>query len=654
MRAAGRTHGALLLAACILVTLAAYSPAWHGGVLWDDDKHITAAALQSGSGLWRIWFDLGETQQYYPLAHSAFWILHATAGGQTTAYHLVTIVLHASSAFLIVCLLRRLEVPGAVFAGLLFALHPVHVESVAWITELKNTLSGTLGLAAVLAWTYYEACRRRATYGASLLLFVLALLAKTVTAMVPVCLLVVAWWRRGTLEWRRDVRPLVPFLVLGAAGGLLTAWVERTIIRAQGAAYDLSVVERGLVAGRAVWFYLSKLAWPDPLMFTYPRWDVSDRAWVQYVYPAAALALAAALWMLRRRTRAPFAAYAMFVALLFPALGFFNVYPFRFSYVADHFQYLASIPILALVAAAATAWGRTRRHGTAALTVAASAVLLALGGLTYAQSRDYADAGTLYRHTLQRNPGAWLAAVNLGVIELDTDPRAAAAHFREALRVQPDIAEAHNNLGHALQKLGDLEGARAGYREAVRLDPELAEAHNNLGNVLYRLGRPAEAADAAAVAVRLAPDNADAQFNLGVALHALGRQEAIHHFAAAVRVRPDLAEAHNYLGIILQTMGHSDDALVEYAETVRLQPSHAGARFNLANLLQAAGRVEQAIAQYHALIALTPRDAAAHNNLGAALEAAGRPLEAAAAYTTALRLDPTLETARANVTRLAR
>lgn len=633
----------------VLLALAAYYPAWHGGILWDDDRHLTSPALQSAAGLWRIWFELGATQQYYPLTHSAFWLLHRVAGDGTTIYHLANIVLHASSGFLLAWILRRLQAPGALIAGLLFTVHPVHVESVAWMTELKNTLSGFFCLLAALAWVRFDDRRDRASYATAFVCFVLALLSKSVTAMLPIALLLVAWWRRGAIGWKRDVRPLMPMLVTGAAAGLFTAWVERTIIRAQGAEYDLNVVERCLVAGRATWFYLTKLFVPYPLTFIYPRWDVSDAAWVQYAFPLGALALGSALWAAHRRWRAPLACYVAFCVLLFPALGFFNVYPFRFSYVADHFQYLASMPVLALCAAGLAMFrGRVQ-------TAAVSAVLLALAGLTFAQSRDYTDATTLWRTTLERNPRAWIAAVNVGVIELPRDPDAAAGHFRAAIAIKPDIAEAHSNLGNAAQRLGDLGTAVREYREAIRLAPELAEAHNNLANALFRLGRADEAATAGADAARLDPENADAHFNYGAALHALGKTEqATNEFAAAVRLRPDMVEAHNYLGILLQTMGHDDDALAEYGLALRLQPTHAGARFNAANLLQAHGRLAEAIAQYQALIALTPGDAAAHNNFGAALEAVGRTTEALAEYATAARLDPMLKAAQDNVRRLSK
>ena len=195
----------------LLVTLVAYYPAWHGGLLWDDDAHITRVDLRSFEGLWRIWFDVGATQQYYPVTHSAFWVLYRLFGDATLGYHLVNISLHATSAFLFAVILRRLAVPGAVLAAFIFALHPVHVESVAWITELKNTLSGVFYLGAALAYLRFDADRRRQSYALALVLFALALLSKTVTATLPAALLVVFWWQRGALRWRQDVLPLAPF-----------------------------------------------------------------------------------------------------------------------------------------------------------------------------------------------------------------------------------------------------------------------------------------------------------------------------------------------------------------------------------------------------------------------------------------------------------
>ena len=343
----------LLFAGLVLLTLAVYYPAWHGGMLWDDDAHITRVDLRSLSGLWRIWFDVGATQQYYPAAHSAFWVFYQLWGDNTLGYHLANIVLHASSAFLVAVILRRLAIPGAVLAALIFAVHPVNVESVAWMTELKNTLSGVCYLGAALMYLRFDESRDRRWYALAAGLFVLALFSKTVTATLPAALLVIFWWQRGRIRWREDVVPLLPFFAIGVAGGLLTAWVERAQIGAEGPAFQFTFVERCLIAGRAFWFYLGKLVWPTDLMFIYPRWQVSQQVVWQYAYPIALVALVAALWWYRTRSRAPLAAVLFFAGTLFPALGFFNVYPFIYSFVADHFQYLASLGIIVLASAAA-------------------------------------------------------------------------------------------------------------------------------------------------------------------------------------------------------------------------------------------------------------------------------------------------------------
>ena len=662
----------LLLPALLLAVLAAYYPAWHGGMLWDDDGHITRSDLRTAAGLGRIWFDLKATQQYYPVVHSVFWLQHRLWGDDMLGYHLANIILHGLSAFLIAMILQRLSVPGAWLAAVIFALHPVHVESVAWVTELKNTLSGVLVLSAVLVYLQYDEARAKRRYAGAMALFLLALLSKTVTATLPAALLVVFWWRRGRLGWRRDVRPLVPFLVIGAAAGLFTAYVERTLIGAQGAEFQFTIVERCLIAGRAIWFYLGKLLLPMNLMFMYPRWQVSQAVWWQYLYPAAALALLAALWLMRRRSRAPLAALLLFCGTLFPVLGFFNVFPFRYSFVADHFQYLASIPVIALfsaaVAGAAKRWP-VQSGAAFALPLVLAAGLLAIP--TWRQSRLYADAGTLYRATIDRNPSCWMAYNNLGIVRAGTQGEEAVALFEQALRLKPDDAEAHNNLGSTLRGIGRLRESIEHLQEAVRLDPNYFDAHYNLGVTLTILGRPealihlqeavrlnpgsAEArsslgnvlkeagrVEEALVqyqrAIQLRPEDADARYNLGVILQSMGRSEAVAQFEEAVRLKPDFAEARNNLGSALQSSGRFEEAETQYREALRLKPGFADVRYNLGNVCQKLGRAEEAVTQYREALRLKPDFAEAHNSLGFALQNGGRLEEALSCYREALRL----------------
>src|SRR5579863_1942336 len=276
----------------IVSALLAYWPALRGGLLWDDSSHLTRPELQSFHGLWRIWFELGATQQYYPLLHSAFWLEHRFWGDAALGYHLTNVALHAASACLVVAIMRRLSLPGAWLAGFVFALHPVCVEAAAWISEQKSTLSGVFCLAALLTYLRFDQTRRKPAYVLATGLFVLALLSKTVTATLPAVLLVVFWWQRGRLAWRRDVLPLLPWLALGTFAGLSTAWIERTLIGARGAAFMLTPALRVLIAGRAIFFYAGKLIWPADLTFSYARWEPDPALWWQWLFPAGALGLA--------------------------------------------------------------------------------------------------------------------------------------------------------------------------------------------------------------------------------------------------------------------------------------------------------------------------------------------------------------------------
>lgn len=683
----------LLWPALLLVTAAAYRPAWYGGLLWDDAAHITAAHLRDLTGLWRIWFDVGATQQYYPVVHSAFWLAHRAWGDQTLPYHLLNIGLHATSAFVLALLLWRLAIPGAAVAAVVFALHPVHVESVAWISELKNTLSGLFYLLAAACYLRYDETRRASHYIRALGLFVIAVLTKTVTATLPGALLVVLWWQRGRLR-REDVRPLVPFLVLGLLAGLMTAWVERTYVGAEGADYHLSFVERVLLAGRAVWFYAATLAWPADLIFIYPRWTISAGRWWQYLFPLAAAAVVGMLWRMRTRTRGPLAAALLFGGTLLPALGFVNVFPFRYSFVADHFQYLASLAPIALVSAlAVTALARIGVPAGARQPVLIAALAIPLGLLTSHYSRDYRDEETLYRVTLQRNPACWLCHTNLAVM-LRGDParvEEALAFANSALSLRPDDSRAHNNAGVLLQAAGRLDAALAHYQTAARLDPAYAEAHNNAGGLLQAVGRMDEAIVHIEQAVRLDPQNASTHDNLGTALSRAGRfEEALPHYRTAIRIDPAFVSARNNLATALAAMGRLGEAIAEYEEALgaaprdarthdnfafaladagqrsraqrhaeealRIDPDYAPARITLATLLLQSGRAQEAIPHLERALARPQLvdPATVHTLLGSAYLHTADRTAAIRHFEEALRIRPGLEEARAGLARVRR
>ena len=501
--------------------------------------------------------------------------------------------------------------------------------------------------------------------------------------------MIVFWWQRGRVDWKRDVRPLVPFFAIGAAGGLVTAWVERAFVIGTAAPdYQLGLVERLLVAGRAIFFYLAKLVWPTELIFIYPRWTISPTDVTQWLAPLAVIALFAALFSIRVRTRAPLAAFAFFVVTLLPALGFVDVFPFRYSFVADHFQYLASAGLIALGAAGLA---RAVPGGRAWAATLAIVIGAPLAFLTWQQSHLYADAATLYRATIARNPGAWMAYNNLADLELRKpapEYARAEADLVASLQINPRNAEAHNNLGALRERTGRMNEALAEYAEAVRLLPGYADAQENLGLALHAAGRHGDAIlqlrgalalkpgnpglhdalgtsllavgrkDEAVAeyreALRLQPGFAKARNNLGVALEQLGRyDQAAAEYRAVLQVMGDSAQIHDNLGRVLARMGSVAEGVAEFQAAIRLQSDFAAAHYHLGNAWQAQGRLDEAIREYDSALKTATGAAAAdvHNDLGVALAMRGRLREAVEHFNEALRIVPDHPDAKANLAR---
>ena len=590
----------------------------HGAPLWDDDVHITAPALRTWAGLRRIWCDFRATQQYYPITHSLFWVEHRLFGDGTLGYHLLNVCLHLMTALLFWRLLVRLQVPGARLAAALFALHPVNVESVAWISELKNTLSGMFCLSAALIYLHFDQARTKRHYALAFALFVLGLGSKSVIATLPAALIVIFWWKRGRLSLSRDLLPLLPFLCIGIASGLFTAWVERSFLGAVGREYRLTLVQRVLIAGRALWFYLGKLLWPAKLIFIYPRWRVSQRVWWQYLYPAGVVLTAGALWPLRSRWRAPLAVFLLYAGTLAPVLGFLNIYPFRYSFVADHFQYLATLPIFAAIGSAiALLLERLPPAGRWAGQAAAVLLLAGLGLLSWRQSRFYRDPLTLYNAAIRDNPTCWLAYVNRGCLYNSGGRTAEAlADWSRAIRLEPAYPEAYTNRGYAYQAMGRYYQALADYDQAIRLKPDYPEAFNSRGNAYQFIGQSEMAIADYNEAIRLRPDYVEAYTDRSSAYHFIGSDDqAIADLGQAIRLRPDYAEAYYNRGNAYQSIGQSDLAVVDFDQAIRLQPAFASAYNNRALARHVMGRDELAIADYDRAIRLKPDYAEAHYNL---------------------------------------
>jgi tetratricopeptide (TPR) repeat protein len=682
---AGRQHGWLAIAFILAATFLVYAPVWHAGFIWDDDVYITGnTALRSWHGLRQIWFETDATPQYYPLTFTTFWVEYHLWGLNPLGYHLTNVLLHAFDAALLALLLRYLRVPGAWLAAALFALHPVCVESVAWATERKNTLALLFFLSSALAafrfWlpelqsTATSVGSRTSTrgnrpyYWLALVLYVCALLSKSATAPLPVVILMIIWWKSDGVQ-TREVWSLVPFVVIGTASGLVTMIVERHL-GAGGAGWQLPLQDRCVVAARDFWFYLGKILWPVPLAFTYPRWEIDPRRWLDWLPLVALLAGFLTLWKLRHgRARPVLIAAGYFLALLLPVSSFVNIYYFRHSFVADHFQYLACIGPLSLLAAGIAVVLRPLAGSRpAVIPVLCGGLLLILGTWTWQQCRIYFNPVTLWSATALHNPGSYLVQCNLGVALLEgdlegtgpatsgtsvggdssgTDPRlterlkAAEFHLRRALELHPEYEDAHRNLGNALLAEGRLDEAIDQYSKALEIKPDFPQAHYSLGIALFRKGQVDAAIDELQKALQLVPGYAAAHATLGDAFLQQGHPDrAVAEYQRALDIQPDLAAFHLNLGTVLFQEGRMEEAASQYRRALELQPEFAAAHYDLGNILLGQGKVEEAMSHYRKALEKQPGFAQAHYNLGNALVREGRVDDAVAEYEKSLQLEP--------------
>ncbi|MGA3181241.1 MAG: tetratricopeptide repeat protein [Verrucomicrobiota bacterium] len=654
---------------------------WHAGFMWDDDRYVTENPLLTApDGLRRIWLSLDAPSQYFPLTYTTFRLEHALWGFDPAGYHWVNILLHAANALLAWRLLARLRAPGAWLGAALFALHPVQVESVAWITERKNVLMGFFFLLSLLAWCGFldEKTRRPwRFYTLALVFYGLALSAKTTACTLPGALLLVLWLEKKPIDWRR-LGQVAPFVALGLGMGLVTVWWERYHQGTRGQLFEIGPVERVLIASRAVWFYIGKLIWPANLIFSYPRWSISASDPLAYVWLLATAAAGAAIWRARRWAgRSVEVAAVFFVVTLSPVLGFIMLYTFAYSFVADHYQYLACLGPLALAAAGMErGWGWMKIQSAVPRVLYCAALLTALGALTWRQCGMYGNEETLWRATLARNPGSWLAHNNLGELYLrQGGVEKSVAQFRDALEIRPENADTHFNLGIALGLEGKDEEAIGQYRKALAGKPGDTEVRYNLANALVKHGKVDEAIAQYRRALELKPDYTEARNNLGVALFTKGElEEAIAQYRRALEIKPDYAEARNNLGAALVKEGRLEEAIAQYRLALEKEPGYAEVENNLGKALLLKGDLdgamacfekttpmsgdplarwyglgngflqrkdwEEAIACYRKTIQINPSSADAYDNLGVALCQKGEIKEAMEAWQRGLEIKP--------------
>jgi Tfp pilus assembly protein PilF len=573
----------------VLLVFVAYLPAMQGAFLWEDDSWTTKLSpfFQNISGLGSIWFHPSVLEQYYPLTGTSFWLDYQLWNFWTTPYHVENVLLHAASALLFWRLLVQLRAPGAWLAGAIFALHPIMVESVAWITERKNVLSLVFYLGALLVYGKYaqwetvagEAApasgepggkyRRAWLYGMTFALFLCAVLAKTTAFSLPTVILLIGWWKRGQIRWRADVTPMLPFFAVGIGLSMATAWLEKHQAGAQGADFAMSFPQRCLMAGHSFWFYPGKLFWPAKLCFVYPQWRPDPGSWWQWLFPAAALAALLVPWLMRGRIgRGPATAMFFFVGTLFPALGFVNVYGMIFSVVWDHWVYMSSLGIIALVAALVARLSESLR--TPAVVYGFAAIVLpVLALLTWRQAGMYTDVETLWRRTLAVNPECWLADNNLGLMLVSQGHvDEAIEHYQKAIRNNPNSFQTLDNLGMAYAAKGEEDEAIEQYRDAIKVNPKYWDSYYHLGVALVAKGQLDGAIESYRMATELNPNLFEAFNNLGSALAAKGRfDEAIDNYRKALAINPNSPTTMNHLAWALAVS--PDDRLRNGAEAVQ-------------------------------------------------------------------------------------
>jgi protein O-mannosyl-transferase len=659
--------GIAIIAACVFL---AYLPAINGEFVLDDDYLLTKNIfIKASDGPYRLWCT-SESIDYWPMTNTSFWIEWRLWVINPTGYHITNLILHILAVLLIWVVLRKLSIPGAFLAAMVFALHPVNVESVAWIAQRKNMMSMLFFLLSIF-W-YLQADMSTASagmeparshggpwergtshafssfifhpssfhfwYWLSLAAFMLAMLSKGSAAVLPVLLLGILWWLRSLTS--RDLLRIAPFFLLAFVLTGVNIWFQThgkyTEIRNAG------FTERLIGAGAVPWFYLYKALLPFDLAFIYPPWhiEVSNPLW--WLPLLAALAVTGLLWWFRKGWSRPLLfAWGFICVSLLPVMGFTDVGFMKYSLVADHYQHIAIIGVIALAAAGWSIWLKRARIKSHRVTTAVAIVAVGLFTfLTWQQSMLYRDKMTLYQDTLEKNPGCWIIHNNLGQSLADAgQPLEAIKHYEQALRQSTNDFETINNLGNALIRIGRLQEAIKYCDEALRLNPDCPEIHYNLGNALAQAGRPQEAIEHYQKALSLKPDYHEVLNNLGITLLKTSRpQEAIERFKQALVLKPDFVDAHLNIGVALANTGRPQEAVDHFEKAIKLRPNYAEIHNHWAATLFKMGRTQEAIDHYNQALSLKPDMVEAQFNLAVAYAKMRQSSQAIAAAQRALDL----------------
>jgi len=598
--------------AILAAVLAVYAPALDGGWQWDDDMYFTKnPLLNDPARLWKAWFAPGSFIEYYPIAQTVQWIQWQLWHEQTLGYHLTNVVLHAIGALLLWRLLAKLGLRYAWLGGMLFAVHPAQVESVAWIAELKNTLSLPPFLLALIAYLEFDERRQPRDYAVALLWFTAAMLCKISMAPFAFVILLYAWWKRGRVTLA-DARAAAPFLLIAVILAALTIHAGQVYTRdvVPGATMPGSLAAKLALAGSSLAAYLAIFLWPVGLLPAYAKWPVNPPPLLDFLPWLLLLALVIWAWTARRTWgRHVLLGLGFFVLFITPFLGLNTVSYMDFTWVMNHFLYLPCIGLIGLAVAGLEKAVALVANDVRPFVLSVAVMLLfVLGVDANRYAALYRDQETLWTYAAQRDPKSFAA---------------------------------HNQLGVVLEQKGDTAAALDQFQQARAIEPTFAEAANNVGTTLLDSGRAAEAADAFRQSIQLAPKYAMAYYNLGNALRQLGRlPDAIAQFQQALQLDPLNAEAENNLADVLLASGRNDEAFAHYARAAGIAPTYAGAQYNWGVALLQTHDIPGAIPHFQRAIAINPGYVEAHFNLGIALYQTGRTADAIAEFQTALRLRP--------------